>query len=1403
MGKDRDMVSTRSARCVAGIWLALACLVLPIATPRAQTVPDPIPLIPGGGAGWETALDAAFAVDPFRNRAFAVGGEESGRSLLQFDAVTGARVAVTPVSATPGLTVLDLAVASRSERVLVAWGALSAGQERQYPAALEIFSASTGQSLDRQPAARFQAFDIDAASDTLWGLAVDPAETHYQVARFDAVTGDYAAASLDLAVDAAIVRDVLLEPGAATLLVLYQPTAPGNPLAAADGAIVARFAVPEGTRLVEGAIAAGAFQPGGLAADDARGFVYLQSHQGESLLHVLDAATLVEREAFAPADVFPLYEPSGSLAVLPENGDLILGNRLPVPADRRVLRVRVSPGSAGVVRLWPAGVSPARLVHDPRLDRVFALSGLSKRLSVIDPGSEGAAAQVATALTPHDLVHSASTDELLLLTGEGDLYAVSLRDGRVSDRLTDTGLLPRAGLALDPPRRRLFAGTWGDAPAAIYDLAALAPQGTLERGGGVLALEPGSDLIVQAAAAGSPVLHLYQASSAAFLRSVTDVANFDGARFLALDAARRICYGAGHNRMGLLRLWAYDWEGDRTIPLDIPPALTPARPQQLQVDPAAGRVYAIVQAGLDPYLLIYDGPGDADPEVLPLNGVTDVLDAVVDPVRGSLILLAEDGFAGLRRLLWVDLAKPGTVESVPLAPAAELLALDTRRGVLWAAVADPPELVAVPRPDVKPGDKADASDLSVALEANPVTGGIRLRWSVDGIDPAAGRTVIVRRDGELTGFRPLLPAPLPAGVTEYVDPDVIPGGDYRYRVTVYADPPLESAMTPPVQAGPLTRDAVMGRPLASVVRLPRGGEGDLAVALEGRINPFQRIAPVAGRAHDLAGAGVSVEVFPDAVHPPGVFSVRIRASTSAELGMIAIPIHLNTGAEPRTLWLFADVVAPLVPETGPRLVLPAGSRTVQIHTDATLREGPGYRLVLKGVIGRGGESGGEPGGVGPEGLTSVIVRIRTPEGGEIEQRGIPVSGGLFATSLLLPSGLREGDVLRARVTWPGSRWSAGGVSPILRLPVGGPAREGAAREGAGKSAELSLPEPAFLIVGATPRHAHFAPGAGDLEAMLAGAESVMVSDYDASLPRVLKTGGEIGGAVLDSPSPSFAFFYLLGDTATVPGALRFPDGSLFRSGDLAHLAGSLPHTTVLAVVEGPESGAFLDAPYPPGMTVITSTQSADNIMRPSHRSFSSGFFEGIQLLYTVEQSKSHGDRRVFDASLLSGLRQQAGYLRGSASDEAIRGRFAPGRLPDRMAPDVLEVTVEETGGAFRVAVRASDDRDAPDRLRVMADVSAPFGAEREVLLAAGGGIHAATLERGDPPGFLLRVTARDQAHNVSAPVVVWVGTAFNALDLNGDGAVDQGDLVRWTAIRGAPFEDWPFALTTEWGLRDE
>lgn len=1353
-------------------------------------------LVPNGGSYWDAPLGTHIAIHPDRNRLFTVGLQSTRRHLFHLDSVTGAIVASSTVEADSNWQCRDIEVWTRGEEVLVAWG-ISLGTERTQGKALERFDARTGFSKGIDSSLPFIAFEVDSINESAWGIV--EGGTHYEIASLDLAGSVSQVTETAIRVPEAIVRDVILDATHSLLYALFQSTRDpvSQPHLAESGGFIIEYSLPTAIPLRQVIISKDNFRIGTMALDTRRRIIYLNPFEPGSRVYRVNAADMILEATFERSD-FPFpFNTGGAVAVHPETGQVFLSNNNANDIDRRVILADLSAEAPELINSWRAGVAANRIIYDNRLRLAYAASQFSQSLTLIDSDQTAFALQAPIAASPYALTFDSAHSRLLLLTKSGVVFSIDPLQMRVTERIETFGHTPRVALNLDIPRGRVYLGTFGEVQPVVFDSGSLTQVATLDLPGSTLAVSQNDGLIFQTAyeyQSLSPI-NISSSTDGTLLRPVPADYRFGRTFTTVVDDTRKTLLGATNNRSaGLGRgVWYYNWvddvSGDLVLPA--PPFEGWTRFLMLDSEPVNGDIALVALSGITHYLALWNSRDDTTPYLLALQGASVLTDILMDTAGRRVLLLGSGGDPVKTLLYAVNLDGDPNVSIIPtdLAGIATAMALDESTRILWLASVTPSGLYRVPLPVPEGSGAPRFCEYSVEVNAQGASGRNRIDWRLSQQPDNRATLLLYRQDGELAAYRPLLPAGLPPSATEFLDTDVIPGIEYRYRVEIHQQDGVASGESPP--AIPSIRDdaTLLARPMQWLADLPRGTTATLTIVVEGVLSLLERATVnVAGTLMPDV-SGLSVRTHPNVLPVPGTVQILVTADSQMMPGTYPIPIEVEFQGVTQIVWLFVRVSVPFGTKTGWVPPYPATSRKLGIHTDSVLREQSGNLLVIKGELGdiQGNARG-----------TGVIARVDTGDANILEQTDKVSNDSYYSLSISLPE-LRRDTVVRARVTWMGSSTSPGGVSPILSLPVGGySAVSGSLQDMA------SGPEKAVFAMGQAP----IGSNQQDLNAMLADAKTTLLAEFTQEDRATLHSKSEIESAALASKEGEMLLLYAVADTTH--GTISLENGESITPQELAAMINRLPvSTNTVLIIEGPKSGSFAakSIDYRSGTTVLTSCAAGEsnNRLSPWNRSFSGAFFDACRIPLSVADSFSVAGLSFLDFFI--GQTQTPHLIAGTMADTKLHGRFVPALLSDLSPPEVLAFHARRQNDySLMLQAAVADNRDSSDELKLVADIIAVDGTTvAEVVFEADNTsqfTHRANLVEPELPGFAIVLHAQDTSGNISIPLKVWVQTANTSLtfDVTGDGAVDAKDLLdllSWSSQRRLP-SLWKFTLLSEW-----
>ncbi len=1355
-----------------------------------------VALIPEGGAVWPTSAQTHLAVHPSRNRLYTVAEGPHGTELIHRDAVTGSLIGSSTTSIESTWEPLDMDVWGAGDEVVVAWGERLGSSERVTGTARERFDVHTGASSGLDRNVKFLAFQIDQQNGIAWGAASNVEEPHYYVTSLELSTGSVASATIDLSTAEAIVRDVVLDASENVFYALFQPTLDSDPFRVKPQGFVLAYSLPEAAFLgrvdiipAEGG--AENYRMGGMALDAERDLLYtIPSDRGAiRKIDVSNPASMVVSATFEESEISAGYTVGGAAAVDPQTGYLFVANDSEMEIMERV--VLLDPAIPTVVGTWSSGADPAGLIYDPRLSQLYVTSFEAQTITAIDSTREKNIYHVPIAILPRDLVFDETRRRLFLLSEGGNLFVVDSTTNVLTDKVDDVGLRPFVGIQPDSQRNRLLIGTFGEAPPAVFDTGTMSRLGELPFEGSALAVASRAGYLLQTGSrfTDAAALRVSEATSASLLKEIPPAYTFAKTIEVALDEDRHILYGISGNRKGGLGygIWAFDWVDETTSELFIPPGSWDF--SRIEVDRAAGRIAVLGYSGAA-RLLLYDSRDDDDPGVVDLPGLT-VNDLCMDETRRLVVLLGFETLSGEPFLASASLNGAGVpeflwLEEVPFPP--ERMALDDAGGFLWLAASRPSGLYRVSWPPGGAAGKRAGQNREIDVSVASLPGRVLLNWSIEPAPDQGTDIDILRQDGALAAFRPLLPASLPHWATEYVDVDVIPGTSYVYRVRVIDASETAQQDTGPFSIPPPDPATVLVYPRSWVASLPTGGSNTISLFIRGAkaSNTEARFLPYGTGAEDYRG--LTWKAHPATITIPGGAEVIISASDTVSPGRCALPLLLTSKSTREVVWLFVDVFVPFREDNRRPIVYPYGRSAITVSTDSRLREQEGNILVVKGEIERDGyDLGG----------TSVFAAIDAGDGSPpLGRAGVVTSHGLYSVGLPVPV-LARTTSLKARVTWMGSSTSPGGISALLYLPIGG--YSGA---GPSKVSQAGPPERMLLARGKIPDDVPEAVA----DALIRQASgTLLLEDFCDETAQVIQEKGALLGACSETAGSNVLLTYLLGECSN--GYFEFSSGDTLAPSEFAQ---SLPEDAVnIVIVEGLHSGCFQGRDYPAGTTVLTSSRTDDDRNQlDTDGSYSQVLFRGLSVPHSV--SFSHDLATVFfsgGSPLFPSFSQNPQITAGTAADWNLAHRFAPGRLEDSIPPRIIAIPASEphlAGRLFPVSVGVTDNRPLSEVTVEARAISLDGRILSQRVLKASeveAGVHEGTIETTPAPGFFLSLFARDGSDNASEPVSIWIPTVATAeyFDMDGSGEVDEHDLLGWCASPHLHYDYWVFEFARFWG----
>ena len=599
-------------------------------------------------------------------------------------------------------------------------------------------------------------------------------------------------------------------------------------------------------------------------------------------------------------------------------------------------------------------------------------------------------------------------------------------------------------------------------------------------------------------------------------------------------------------------------------------------------------------------LLIYDSKDDQSPAELELTGISHVHDlSIYKEYELVTILGVSEDF----KEIWfyrINLQGNPYVRSSILDlsefPDRMKFAINNIDGSIWVASDRPSGLFKIPWESIYRKTETNKIIPIIDLYVDGLPGRNKLSWSIDPAPYPDAYFSILKKDGDLAAFRPVIPADFPVTATEYIDLDVSPGIPYHYKI-VYN----ELAIKAEDEIGPIfalegNEKTVSVKPLRVLDRIRAGEKSQISLVLRGILLPNRNVEISLSDAPWLEQNYIQISFEPISPPVPGFVSVNIQTELNTPSGVYSIPIEINIDGEMEILWLFAQVWIPYRDSIIEVPSYPGTSRQIGIHTDSQLQsERSNSLLIFKGELEALGECSGN---------SSVIVRIDQGDGRIIEKRDIIVSGGYYSAGVFLPE-LKGDTVLRAQITWLGSSTSPGGTSPIINLPVGGYSSL------YNKDLEsLNEPEAAAFILGQAPQKLEPRPGYEDIHAIMEDAKTTLLSDFSQKTRVELQTLNDVEGSISMNSDKNILLIYALSDTESVNGSIKLNDGTITPDRMAELISGAKSRQNIL-IVEGPNSGHFADSslPYPDGTTVITSSSCDEDkiCLSPWTDSFSHRF----------------------------------------------------------------------------------------------------------------------------------------------------------------------------------------------------
>ena len=1369
-----------------------------------------VPLLPNGGALWRSDGFTHLAEHPQRNRAFTVAVTLDNYSLIHLDPVTAAAVASTTTIAGATWDPLDLEVWGAGEEVLIAWGEVGVGGNSEVAEgkALERIDVNTAVSRGTNSAVRYHAFTMDQGRDIAYGIASSTTSPNFLLTALSLPTSIVSATGTLIAATSAVVREVLLDATRQDVFTFYQAINAGGTVD--RGGFIVAYRLPGGSERGRVQIPVGMYRMGGMALDAQREFLYVLTREPGSDQSIFRIRTtdMTLDATFTPAQFSTDYETSGAIAVHAPTGHVLLSNGKDRAIENRILRVDFSQDPPVVIRNWGSGADPSRILYSWRLNRVLVASRQSQSVTLIHPQRSPELLQAPLGIFPYAFVYEAEKERLLLSTVGGELFAIDPRKGRLTDKLNNLGVIfdevlnqPRVGIQLDPPRKRFIAETFSRAEPAVFDSGSFTRLGDLPRMGASLAISASEGYLFQPEASFFPTvpIHISSATDGSLIRSIPANSRFGRSTALAVDEERKLLYG-----ISIYRVWAVNWQTEISSDLVLP--ATSETESNLQWTlfthiAVAGNESAVAVAGTanaTGRLLIYQSHDDENPFLYSFPPWVLVFDLIYDPVHRLFVVLTQDTASGEITIHWVGLESPRVIGSctLDLPSVPRRMALDTGQSILWLASSLPAGLYRVnwPPESVFPKmQKMKGLNASLlAVQALPARN--QLEWMLDPQPPQGSEIQILRQDGQLAAFRPLLPAGLPAEATQFTDSDVIPGLLYRYRVECSGPATLATAESDWTAALPRKEETVLVRPLTWLNRIPVGATTSMTIALEGNFKMLRYARVELAPGYGEIPASILHSLSPAMAPIPGFLSLDIEVLPGAVPGIYRFPVRVDFEGQSRMAWLFLEVSVPFGQLVAHPPEYPAMSRSIGIHTDSFLREKDEYRLVLKGEIGAllGNVAG-----------TGIVAKVDLGDGRIVEQNSLVASGDYYSTSIDLPL-LASDTVIRAQVTWLGSSVSPGGTSPILRLPVG------AYSSGLKKVSQTNAPEKAIFILGKTPTDLEPVPTAEDLQSIVQDAESTLLGDFVEENRSILEDKDAVLEALSGQDPVQTLFLYAVADTSS--GVIELSDGSSLSLNELRDWVNQLPEDTLpILMIEGPRSGASAlpSMNFSENATVITSSHIDDenNRLTPWGSSFSSRFF------YKCRQGRTLAE--CYQAAELTFLDRFAGQLQSPqlvgerAQDALLAGRFFTASLPDLTPPEILRLNstvISEEPKTIQVEVFVSDNRDTAPALGVAGRLSfleeeslepleftAPVGPNAP---------HTTILLNVATPGVGLVLSATDSAGNISTPSVFWLSASNNALpfDVDGNGKVEQNDVLYLQNMdsRDLVIEQWLFDFVSHW-----
>jgi hypothetical protein len=1324
-------------------------------------------LSPSPGS-WGFRRNANLAYNPLTNRLAIVLTDSVGRNrVVHFDASTKAFENGSPPLYEAGFSVLDTAVLTESNDLLIAWERdsekVNQSTEASFPAGLERFDLDTFDSADSIILdASFFYFEVDRTRNEVIGIS-RPREggSDYLLERIDLASNTVAfSASIGIATSEALLYGALYDASSGRLATLWSQTSAPNIIDTTS--FLRAYDSVSGDLVASSTPFEGEFGKDGFTLSaDLRRLVVLTTRGGAGKALVFDADTLAQVGQIEGSDIAAGFAFAGT-AFFRSDNTLLLGNHNQFDAIHSLAEFDVQTSS--LVGFIASATRVELIAEDPLSGTLFLGSQTFDAVHVVEAGRSDPSANIEIELPPASLAFDPDNNHFCLLSDRGYLYLVS-GQGEFLGRRLNFAIDPQGGILADPLRDRILAARQTGTPPVAVENHTYQTLANLPVPADAFTIDTETNRIYTASAdlSGFPQarfdLHEIDGENYEVLRSLGEIP-FKGNRDKTAEGPfdRPVAGMAVDSSSGFL------WVLSRAGFFNQVPALrafsltssasfeyvhpsTKSRLGNLVLDRDRDQILFTLQP-TQPVdyteLLIFESSpafiGQPTLTQLPAHAVDDV---AADFDHGLLYFLARDRSDLFPRLLVFDLLTLATREEILLdfttTNRPGVLAFDAHsnrfayvpgegeRMFLFSNPVDPsirPE--PIPAETFSPG--------SVQVREDPGAATLRWEWDADS-ETSFRRLFVERRLSGTDNWSRLTPVGLDSDISSWTDTTTSQGGTYDYRL----QPVLGAAETlPDVEVPP--------SPSAWKLDSP-----DLLLWVEkGKTRSF--LARIGASVAQLPGASIeAIAGFPltatldlQLIPQPGTARCAVTVAEEAAEGVYPVQLVARRGGEQREVTVqiaVADSTAQLTTDRILRQTLP-----ISLSSDSDLAT---RRISVRGQV-----------GVLRSKTNPVPVRvIATPPSGPEMAAHVVASTGEFTASFSIPDPFPEGD-WRFTAEIYGTPDLVGGKSRDLVVPLseetGGKSTKGIGTTDIGE----------VILVQGEPK----AGGNDDLPLFGTNIQREFEDlrfDEERRRDLVSPTAQDIQSTAGESAAETarFVLIYFYGDAEIDPvEGIRFRNGEEgITPSDLEAIVNEIaPNAAPLVILDCPYASRFKEhfEGLAGGAMLFSATNEWGSIsFRPSAYPFTfSGYFLGFLPEFGFGESYAMTSDSLSYTDGITGRTQSPSEINANLDPPnyklPVGSSFVEprGDLNDRFGPVFREVTSS-------LPLRLGEDlalyarlEDAPFETvsGILVEVVEPEGTVTQVeLTAEDSRTFSGRFTTKYPGPHYLRFTAVDEANNLS------------------------------------------------------